>query len=315
MNVKLTGKGTQSEMLLSNDNASQAGAAAIQSTHLISTTGLLLGNIQASNVSSKNPYTPPLKRILDEVLTIMKTQRLKARISNFDIRSQGSGHYFESCIDGGTLSINAIWEGPAEPEDPSEIMNLNATITFNSCCEESITFKGSMKVIFEGSADNPSKITISTSTFFYTDSDYNDHITLTNFKIIITDFVLSDDELESGTITLKGALSGTVDADFINEECDYFTIAFNSTAYGEVLTMSGNIKPSCIGGWVTVTTNTPILIPGDDVCPTAGEIVITSNADNVRVVISSDYKITIYFNDVVVQTFNDCEEVDGLCVG
>jgi hypothetical protein len=90
---------------------------------------------------------------------------------------------------------------------------------------------------------------------------------------------------------------------------------FSSNGGGGTVSISGRIKASCLGGWVTITTNNPIFIPTNADCPTAGEVVITSGGNSVKVVIASDSKITIYYNNTLVQTYNNCEDVDGLCVG
>jgi hypothetical protein len=50
-------------------------------------------------------------------------------------------------------------------------------------------------------------------------------------------------------------------------------------------------------------------------CPTAGEVIATSGDNSVKMVIASDFKITIYFNNTLVQTYNDCEGIYGLCEG
>jgi hypothetical protein len=82
---------------------------------------------------------------------------------------------------------------------------------------------------------------------------------------------------------------------------------------GTLITISGKIKPSCLGDWITITTPIPIFIPIGDDCPTAGEIVATSGEYNVKVVISSNYNITVYFNEVLTETYANCREVMGLC--
>lgn len=138
---------------------------------------------------------------------------------------------------------------------------------------------------------------------------------MTNLTIDFTDLTFAGDELTGCKITLSGAISGNIGADPINQEYDNFKMVANWDATGTTASISGRVKASCLGGWVTVATNTPVFIPKDADCPTAGEIVVTSGGNRVKMVIASDSKITVYYNDAVVQTYNKCEDVDGLGVG
>lgn len=136
-----------------------------------------------------------------------------------------------------------------------------------------------------------------------------------NLTMTFSNVAFSGNELTSATIAITGAVSGSVSGEPVNIECDDYRMTFSSIASGETVSVSGRIKPSCLGGWVTITTNTPLFIPIGALCPTAGEVVALSGANSVKVVIASDSKITIYFNDSLVTTYNNCKDVDGLCVG
>jgi hypothetical protein len=101
----------------------------------------------------------------------------------------------------------------------------------------------------------------------------------------------------------------------INQECDDFKIEFSSVNGGLSIVMSGNMKPVCFGAWITVATNVPVFIPSGSQCPTDGEIVSKAGGNTARVVIKSDSQIEIYFNDALLKTYYDCEEIEGICVG
>jgi hypothetical protein len=90
-------------------------------------------------------------------------------------------------------------------------------------------------------------------------------------------------------------------------------MAWAQVTGGQNLSLSGRIKPSCLGGWMVVTTNTPTFIPTGADCPTAGEVVVTAGGNSVKVVYASDFKVIIYYNDTLAQTYNICEEVADLC--
>jgi hypothetical protein len=150
--------------------------------------------------------------------------------------------------------------------------------------------------------------------FTYADTYTGDDVTITNLTITITGFTMDPvDHLLSGTITISGVLSGMLGGSPIDVECDNFKIEFNSSSGGTTIDISGKIKASCLGDWITITTNKSIFIPIGDYCPTAGEIVVTSGGYNVKIMISSDYKITVYYNDTLIETYNNCQEVIGLC--
>lgn len=305
----------QPETTLTSGNARQASGAAVQSARLVLFTGAAeaIGPASLSlKTYSKDLRKPPLRSILDKVISISKAQRIKT-----GLHSQGSMQTTELCSNGGTITVSATWIGPDDPTDPSQIVNFDASMSYNSCKEDTSTLNGSMSVAFEGPLSRPTKITISMPNFSYVDTEANDNITITNLTMVVTNLTFTEDreELISGTIILTGSVSGSVDGDPINVECDGYMIVFSSGVTGETLSISGRIKPSCLGSWVTVTTNIPIFVPEEADCPIAGEIIITSGGNSVKVVIASDSKIAIYFNDTLVQTYNDCEEVDGLCGG
>ncbi len=300
---------------LTSSNAPAASGATVQSTRLILFTDAVEG-IGTASISSKT-YSkdlmrkPPLRSILEKAVALSKAQRTKA-----ELRAQGSmPPTTEACGGGGTVTTSATWIGPDDPTDPSQVVNFNATMTLSSCKEDTSTMNGTMSVAFEGSLSAPTKITISMPNFSYANTETNDNITITSLTMVVTNLTFSGEELIGGTLILTGAVSGSASGDPISVECDNYTIVFSSGVTGETLSISGRLKPSCLGGWVTIATNTPIFVPAGADCPTAGEIVVASGENSVKVVITSDSKITIYFNGTLVQTYNDCEDVDGLCVG
>lgn len=307
---------TETGTTLTTNNAPQATGAAIQSAHLILVTGAAeaVGPASASSktYSKDQIRKPPLRSILDKAISLSKAQRTKVKL-----HAQGSmPPTTETCSNGGTITMSgATWTGPDNPTDPSQIVNFNANMTYNSCKEDTVTLNGTMSVAFEGSLSAPTKITISMPNFSYANTETNDNITITSLTMVVTNVTFSGEELIGGTLILTGAVSGSAGGDPISVECDNYTIVFSSGVTGETLSISGRLKPSCLGGWVTIATNTPIFVPAGADCPTAGEIVITSGGNSVKMIIASDSKITVYYNDAVVQTYNNCEDVDGLCVG
>lgn len=312
------GGGGITEAPLTAANAPQAGGAAIQTVNLVGAASAL-GELQTSSISSKTSsktssetyLKPPLRSILDKVISISKIQRHKS-----EVHTEGSmPPTTENCSGGGTITVSATWIGPDNPPDESLAVDFRANMTFNSCKEGNEILNGSMSMVFEGPLSAPTKLTVSTSKFTYADTAAKDSITMTNLNMVLTDFSFSGNELTGATIIMTGAVSGTVNGEPINVECDSYKTVFSSSGSGVTVSISGRIKASCLGGWVAVITNTPVFVPTGADCPTAGEIVVTSGGNSVKLVIASNSEITIYYNNTLVQTYNNCEDVDGLCVG
>jgi hypothetical protein len=295
MEIALSGKGTDS--IITSSNAPVVASAVIQTIGLLglatdlgslSPLGINLGN---NKVSSPN-------------------QLYSALVYN-------SGNFSlppVACEGGGTVTISASWSGPDIPTDPSQIIDLNIDMNFNSCTEFGITMNGKMEIVFEGPLSEPTKITISTPELTYANSYTGDHVTINDLTITITDFTMDMmSQLLGGAITITGGISGVIGANPIDVECDNLKMEFNFSSAGTTLSISGKIKASCLGDWITITTNTPIFTPIDSYCPTGGEIVVTSGEYSVTIIIESDYKITVYYNGTLLQTYSSCLEVMGLC--
>ncbi len=303
----------QPEATLTAEKAPAVAGAVFQAGNFsgLSTEFSEFGEIEISSTSLKTQSKPPLRDILDKVVSIAKNQKHKSPIHVAGSMPPTT----ESCSGGGTITVSATWTGPDEPTDPSQVVDFTGTATFSSCKEEETTMNGVMNIAFKGSLSTPTRLTVSTSSFTYVDTEENHNITMTNLTVDFTGLTFAGDELTGCTITLSGAISGNVGADPINQEYDNFKMVLNEDATGTTASIFGRLKASCLGGWVAVSTNKPVFIPEEADCPTDGEIIVTSGGNSVKVVIASDSKITIYFNDTLVQTYNNCEEVDGLCVG
>jgi hypothetical protein len=301
---------TQTTATLSEDNAPKTAGAAIQAVNVVGAFSGL-GGIGFSSVSLDTHDKSPLGRIIDKALSITKLQR-----STADLFAQGSMPLMtEDCTDGGSMTFSATWIGPDQPSGPSDVQDFTATITLNSCTEGTETQNGTFIITFNGSMENPTGITLTTPILSFIDTATNDNLTMTNLTLSITIPTISGEEITGGTFSLDGAIYGSVDGDPINQEYDDFRIVMSSDTTGDTASISGSLKAVCIGGWVTITTNTPVFVPIGANCPAEGEMTITSGDNTVRVVVASNSTITVYFNDALVQTYNDCEEVDGLCTG
>jgi HYDIN/CFA65/VesB-like, Ig-like domain/Divergent InlB B-repeat domain len=294
MEIALSGRGTDS--ILTASNAPVAASAVIQTIGLV---GL------ATDLGSLSPLG--INMGSNKLSTPHQLYSTLIYSGNFSLPPV-------ACEGGGTVTINASWDGPDIPTDPSQIIDLNITMNFNSCTELGFTMNGKMEIVFEGPLSEPTKITISTPELTYANSYTGDQVSIHDLTITITDFTMDMmSQLLAGTITMTGGISGIIGGNPIEVECENFKMEFNFSSAGTTLSISGKIMASCLGDWITITTNTPIFTPIDSYCPTAGEIVVTSGEYSVKIVIEPDSKITVYYNDTLIQTYSSCLEVMGLC--
>jgi len=302
-----TGGNTGGGSILSQSNATTTGSVMLQAANLV-TTAKAVGDIQVLSVSST---TPPLQSIVEELLSVSKNHAQKGRTGQ-GLTASGSESGTVTCTNGGSVSVGATWMGPDNPADYSQVVNLNGTVTFNSCTEGSETFNGAATLSVDGPLSAPSKIAVSSSSLSYTNTANNDNLTLSNLTITLAKIVISGNDLKSFTTTISGAVSGTLSGDSLNIECNNFQLAYNSSLGGFTVAISGNIKASCIGDWTSISTTKPLFFSGA-YCPTDGDITATSGASSVRVTIESDTKISIFFNGNLVQTYNSCKDIEGFC--
>jgi len=306
--------GGTAEASLNVDNAPYAGSAAMQSANLVWSTAVL-GEVRPpgiySEISSNTYSKPPRRSILNILIPIAKSRPYKS-----GMHLEGSiPPTTENCTDGGTVTVGGTWSGPDNPTDPSQITNFAGNIIFNFCKESTAIMNGSMSMTIEGPLDNFTRLTLSIPIFTYANAATSDNIAMTNLYMDITGLRLSGDAFTGATITIGGAISGTVGGDSINVEYDSFRITFSSDGAGETVSISGRVRALCLGGWITIATASPLFTQAGAICPTAGEVVVTAGGNSVRMVIASDFRINIYYNNTLVQSYTNCENVEGLCVG
>lgn len=308
------GDGNTGSSILTTSNTLQASDAAIQAAKLVSSTTAIGEDIGDIRISSISPETkPPLIRILEKVMSVSKSSETTGELHIQGTLPQTTLH----CTNGGTIDVNASWTGPDNPTNYSQIVNFNGSIDFNSCKEGAETYNGAISAVVQGSLETPTKITISASNFTYVNTITDDNLSMTNLTLAFSNITISDNQLTNVTIKLDGNIFGIVDGNPINSACDNLTLTYTSGLFGVTVSISGKLKASCLGDWVTITTDTPIFFPSFvyTYCPTAGQINITSVGNTVKVVIASDSAISVYFNNSLVQTYDDCHDIGGRCVG
>jgi hypothetical protein len=286
--------GSSSPAVLSPSNASQASDAAIQAARLVSP-AIALGEINAASSTNNTVKRPLLIGLVEEAVSVAKAQSTKS-----DRLSQGTLPATSvACSGGGNITVSATWLGPDNPSSPSQVVNFNANMTFNSC--------------IEGALDAPITITLSVPSLSFADTYSGDNFSMTNFTMVFTGMQWNGNELTGGTVTISGAISGTLDNSTASFASNDLTLTFDMTSNAVNVSISGRVKASCLSDWVTITTYSPIVFPFTSSCPTAGEIVVTDGANSVKIEIAASSTITVYFNNDLIETYTNCFEIEGLC--
>ena len=295
---------------LTSASASLVGDTVTQAVKLVAPAAAL-GNLKTSSISPEEK--PPLVSILDTVLSACRNSLQGKHISALYTSK-------ENCTNGGTITINIT---------SVDLLKklIHADIDVSSCTVGTQTLHGTMGVDYiVGSIDvltNPTlenlknfeEVTLTTSGFTYVTTANNDNLTFTDLTMVLRDFTYNGNSLTGGLITLGGLATGTIDGEAINIECDSFGLSFSTNTAGVTVSVSGRIKASCLGGWVTIATNQPVFTPANAHCPTAGQVLVSSGGNSVSVAIGADSGIILSFNGNPVQTYNNCNEVKGFCKG
>lgn len=274
-----------------------AASAAAQSLSLLDP-AMSSGGLVAASASPK----APMNAVIDRMMAFSRT--LPAGPSAQGNISQGP----LDCSGGGTITLNTSWTGPDQPPSIQDMVDLQMTITADNCVEYPNTMNGTLSIAFSGTIDAPAGFTFSAPGSRFADSTYPFDITMSGFSMAVTDLAA-----DGGTATFNGTVSGTVDMEGIDQRFQDFRIVQSEAGGISSYDLSGGMWASCLGGWATVSTPTPVSGPSAGACPTAGQIDITSGDDAVSAVINSDSSIDVHFNDAPVHTYIDCNALTGVC--
>ena len=319
----------QPETALTETNAPQAAAGLLKATDIIGPLQGIAGTLVVSSATTAAAsLKTPVSNLLNLAVTAAKDQKQKLDASKENASLPLP--YTMDCPDGGTLTVqSATWDGPAEPASLAEIENFSGRVSFNNCQKGPLSLDGSMNIAAEGFANAPTAVTL-TATMTYNDSYTDTTLTLSGLSVAVSNIGPKID-MGNVTIAMSGSLEGVLGEESIDISCDNFVMQFTAFTEGEattgitgeLLSVSGRIKTSCLNTWLTITTITPIRMVKGYLCPTAGEITFASQDNTIRVVIGGDsgldgdigidYTIDLYFNDELIATYANCTELKGLC--
>ncbi|WP_457594506.1 hypothetical protein [Hydrogenimonas sp.] len=210
-----------------------------------------------------------------------------AAVRGLGKRESGS----QQCTGGGSISF--------------DISSDRISITYNNCIESGITINGHAETLYSQNGDITS--TLTNLTIVSSEFDMN----FIRATIKVTESGNHLYEKLTGTMVLKtGEYAGSYAySDF---EIDLSGINGSET----ILTLDGLTKTSCLGGWVDVTTTTPIKNAYDG-CPYEGEVQIAGGeGSSLRIVFNSDMSVDLYVDgNTTPLHYNSCMDLPKGCEG
>jgi len=191
----------------------------------------------------------------------------------------------ESCSGGGSVSYNGD-------------ENTGGTVKFDQCVEQGITINGSMDIRING-AD-----TTTTLTNFSVKGSTSTPTGSYSFEVFY-----SNATVHLNTSTYDMSLTATGYSIENGKKFEFEN--YRMTKTGNKYTFNGLIKSDCIGGWVEIKTNTPLVMDQD--CPTAGEIVTIGNNSEMKTVFNSDKSVDVTLNGEKIEHYQTCDEMPEGC--
>jgi hypothetical protein len=189
-----------------------------------------------------------------------------------------SGSYTDTdaCLSG-TAKISGTWTGPNEPDDACEVSDATMTMTFSNCQESNESIDGVITVKISGNLCSPTAMSVAFNSLSLTEGDSSVQVDSEDFQMKMTELQWSSsgDELTHVKATLNGDIAMNSFA------VEFYHYVENTTINGsnQTITISGSLTGSCLDGWVTLTTLSPIVTDGSSECPVGGSIRLSGTSD------------------------------------
>jgi len=149
------------------------------------------------------------------------------------VQSLGLDSTIDPCTDGGTVTIIATWDGPDNPQDCSEMRNLNLEFVFSNCQEGVETLNGSMELYVPGDSctDTPPAFDVSYSNLRYQNPPEGDDFTF-NFTMVTSNLQYdTNDYLVGGNVSFNGSMIGSLEGTSMDITFDAFKFTMAGTVY------------------------------------------------------------------------------------
>ena len=171
----------------------------------------------------------------------------------------------------------------------------SATVTFDQCTEGDRVMNGTMTMTLNDPAMTVEMIDFS---IVYTGETelYYEYV-----KIEYSDIY---DVNSDFSITMTG--TATVGGETVEVE------NYSLVKSGDSYRFSGLISSACMGGWVEITTTTPLTMSTDG-CPESGEIVVSGENDSeLTITFNSDQSVDVSVNGEAYAHYNNCEDMPSI---
>jgi len=168
------------------------------------------------------------------------------------LQSLGSDSSTDLCTDGGTVTINATWDGPDNPQDCSEMKNLYLELVYANCQEGFETLNGTAGFYVPGDSctDTPAAFDFSFSNLRYQNPSEGDDFTF-NFTMVFSDLQYNtNDYLVGGNVSFNGSMIGSLEGTSMDVTFDALKFAMAGTVYDvfdEIVEVTLTINGSMYG--------------------------------------------------------------------
>jgi hypothetical protein len=214
-------------------------------------------------------------------------------------QSAGSGREADGCANGGSVAMDATWDGPDNAQDCSQLVNLNANLIFNACAEGDLYAHGRVRLRFTGNACEPAAMKMEFANLTIEDNAAGMSAEIQNLEMNFTNITWANGEIRRMTVTLNGDVSGIMNRAAYKAQYKNYRMALILSNSGDTMqvTVSGSLTGACLDGWVTLTTIEPIVIPVYEECPISGVLRISGNDSGT--VTFEDPGVTVNFKNQI----------------
>jgi hypothetical protein len=240
---------------------------------------------QFSGLSSK-----PAMFLRDWALNQVKTAFLSGTIANRKSDSLEGSIALDGTCASGSYQASGSWTGPDMPSSLNEVCEISdvaMSITLTECQEFGVTANGQASLTLAGSVCSPESLNVDFTDFTIKESKSNTQISLKAFNMA-TDVKLFDG---FNMVHVVSTMNGDMAIDNVSTEYKDYTEDATFSMSGMTLNTSGAIKGSCIDGWISIDTVSPVKAKYGD-CPNSGSIKLSANGD-VTATFNSDGSITM----------------------
>jgi len=212
----------------------------------------------------------------------------------------------ETCSGGGTRHVVSEWNG-----DAADARDVTSKVAYSSCREGSETWDGTLEITIQGPQSMPTSVS-TVATLIYEDTTDGDMLTLTDTKVLYSNFIYKEGVSGGAQVELTGKVSGMVGGKSLDAEFNSFRMSYTLNGPDVILNLDGSINPSCVGKWISVSTYDAVTFGSGSQCPSSGKVNLTEG-DSTYMFSFEHTGVGIFFKDNQVAHFGLCNDTEGLC--